>query len=117
MLNPEVLKCHEDLITLETYAQLGKTMDNKFFICENINIFSYLGALGGLSSHPYLCTHQIRKQSDKKFLSLNPKYDKNIYVFHMWGVLGPHTSNPGEQKCQGSKTSSQSSHIYNNGTK
>ena len=23
MLNPEVLKCHEDLITLETYVQLG----------------------------------------------------------------------------------------------
>ena len=35
MLNPEVLKCHEDLITLETYAQQGITMDNKFFICEN----------------------------------------------------------------------------------
>ena len=44
MLNPEVLKCHEDLITLGTYVQLGKTMDNKFFIfgiCENINIFGY----------------------------------------------------------------------------
>ena len=39
MLNPEVLKCHEDLITLDTYAQQGKTMDNKFYIiCENINI-------------------------------------------------------------------------------
>ena len=47
MLNPEVLKCHEDLITLETYVQLGKTMDDKFFICENINIFGYLGARGG----------------------------------------------------------------------
>ena len=34
MLNPEVLKCHEDLITLETYVQQGKTMDNKFFIYE-----------------------------------------------------------------------------------
>ena len=32
MLNPEVLKCHEDLITLDTYAQQGKTMDNKFYI-------------------------------------------------------------------------------------
>ena len=40
MLNPEVLKCHEDLITLDTYVQQGKTMDNKFYIvCENINIF------------------------------------------------------------------------------
>ena len=42
MLNPKVLKCHEELFTLETYAQLlvhvGKTMDNKFFICESINI-------------------------------------------------------------------------------
>ena len=47
MLNPELLKCHEDLMTLETYVHLGKTMDNKFFICENINIFGYLGARGG----------------------------------------------------------------------
>ena len=31
-LNPEVLKCHEDLITLDTYAQQGKTMDNKSYI-------------------------------------------------------------------------------------
>ena len=47
MLNPEALKCHEDIITLESYVQLGKTMDNIFFICENINIFGYLGAWGG----------------------------------------------------------------------
>ena len=34
------LKCHEDLITLDTYVQQGKRMDNKFLhICENINIF------------------------------------------------------------------------------
>ena len=32
MLNPEVLKCHEDLITLDTYAQQGKTI---LHICEN----------------------------------------------------------------------------------
>ena len=25
-----------------TLAQQGKRMDNKFFICENINIFGYL---------------------------------------------------------------------------
>ena len=32
MLNPEVVKCHEDLITLDTYVQQGKkTMDNKFY--------------------------------------------------------------------------------------
>ena len=28
-LNPEVSKCHEDLITLDTYVQQGETMDNK----------------------------------------------------------------------------------------
>ena len=48
MLNPEVLKCHGDLSTLETYVQQGKTMDNKFFIYENINIFGHLGG-GGAS--------------------------------------------------------------------
>ena len=31
-LNPEVLKCHENRITLDTYVQQGKTMDNKFYI-------------------------------------------------------------------------------------
>ena len=31
-LNPEVLKCHEDRITLDTYVQQGKTMHNKFYI-------------------------------------------------------------------------------------
>ena len=31
-MNPEVLKCHEDRITLDTYVQQGKTMDNKFYI-------------------------------------------------------------------------------------
>ena len=46
MLNPEVLKCYEDLITLETYEQQGKTMDNMFYICENINIFGYMGGGG-----------------------------------------------------------------------
>ena len=44
MLNPELLKCHEYLITLDTYVQQEKTMDNKVFICENINVFGYLGA-------------------------------------------------------------------------
>ena len=48
-----------------------------------------------LSSHPYLCTCQIRKQSDKKVLSLNPKYEK-IYFFSYLG----------------GKTSFQSRHMY-----
>ena len=47
MLNTEVLKCHEDLFTLETEVQQRKTIDNKFCICQNINIFGYMGAWGG----------------------------------------------------------------------
>ena len=40
MLNPEVLNCHEDIITLDTYVQ-GKTMvtmagDNNFYIYVKI---------------------------------------------------------------------------------
>ena len=36
----------------------------------------------------YKC--QIRKQSDNKFLSLNPKYEKNIYLFsYLGGPGGP----------------------------
>ena len=49
-----------------------------------------------LSSHPYLCTCEIRKQSDKKFLSLNPKYDKNNIFFIFGGSWGALMSNPGE---------------------
>ena len=45
MLNPEVLKCHEDLITLDTYAQQGKTMDNKFDIY--VKTYLYLWLYGG----------------------------------------------------------------------
>ena len=50
MLNPEVLTCHEDLITLETLCTTRKTMDNKCFICENINIFVFFLAGGGGAS-------------------------------------------------------------------
>ena len=40
-LNPEVWKCHEDLITLDTYVQQGKTMDNKSYIyLKTFNIFA-----------------------------------------------------------------------------
>ena len=71
---------------------------------QNVQINVYFGLfrgpLGGLqwsdwpylafqlSSHPYPCTCQIRKQSEKKFLSLNPKYEKIYTFFHIWGVLG-----------------------------
>ena len=48
ILNPEVLKCHEDLITLDTYAQQGKTMDNKFYIYVKTYLHLWLhGCPGG----------------------------------------------------------------------
>ena len=40
----------------------------------------------------------------------------NKYTFFSYlGVMGALTSNPGERKFQGSKTSSQSRHMYNKG--
>ena len=60
---------------------------------------------------------QVRKQSDKNFLSLNPKYEKNILFFIFGGSWGALMLNPGERKFQGSKTSSQSRHMYNKGKK
>ena len=114
------------LITLETYVQQGETIWKPGFHtwAKMFKKKSILGYLGGpdqwsdwaylafqLSSHLYLCTCQIRKQSYKKFLSLNPNYEKNILFFIFGG------SNPGERKFRGSKTSSQSRHMYNKGNK
>ena len=80
----------------------GKQFENQFFIhepkCKKICIFwLFRGPWGGLqlsdwaylafqlSSHPYLCTYQITKQSDKKFLSLDPKYEINLLFFFIFG--------------------------------
>ena len=122
------MSANADLTTVETYVQQvkGKQFENQFFIygpkCYFFIVWAIWGALRGFSiiriglysfpaiSHPYLCTCQIRKQSDKEFLSLNPKYDFCFFIFG--GSWGPLTSNLGEQNCQGSKTSSHSSHIY-----
>ena len=51
MLNPEVLNCHEDIITLDTYVQQGKTMvtmagDNKFYIYMYVKILTFLAIWG-----------------------------------------------------------------------
>ena len=48
-LNPEVSKCHEDRITLDTYVQQGKTMDNKFYIyVKTLTSLAKWGPGGGL---------------------------------------------------------------------
>ena len=67
-LNPEVLKCHEDLITLplDTYVEQGKRMDNKFYIyVKTLTYLAKWGPEGGL----YQSTYKMWKQSDKDFLS------------------------------------------------
>ena len=74
---------------------MGQNVKNKLYFG------GILGALRGSSmirlnlscfpaihSPPYLCTCEIRKQSDKTFLSLNPKYEKIILFFHIWGGPG-----------------------------
>ena len=94
------------LITMETYVQQGETIWKPVFsdTSQNVQINVYFGLfrgpLGGLqwsdwpylafqlSSHPYPCTCQIRKQSEKKFLSLNPKYEKIYGLFFIFGGLG-----------------------------
>ena len=47
-----VLTSNVDLITMETYVQQGKTINNRFFIyspeCDNKFLFDYLGGGGGL---------------------------------------------------------------------
>ena len=88
-------------------------------------IFDYLRGPGGpsmirldpsasqLSFHPYLCTCKIRKQSDRNFLSSNPKYEKNICFLYLGGGGGGLMLNPRLPNFQGSTTSSQSRHMYN----
>ena len=72
MLNPKVLKCHEDLITLETYVHQGKTMDSKFYICENINIFDYMGARGGGGG--------FNNQTGPILVHIYPVFNNNVHV-------------------------------------
>ena len=111
------MSANADLITVEIYVQQGKTIENQFFIYRPKCFYFWLfeGPWGGggglqwsdwtylafqLSSHPYLCTCEIRKHSENKY-----------EFFHIWGF----TLNPGLSNFQGSKTSSQSRQIYNKG--
>ena len=93
----------------------GKQFENQFFIygpkCKQNVYFGLFGGGGGpegssiirlglafqLSSHPYQYTCQIRKQYDKKYLCLNPKYEKRSFV-HIWVSLVALPSNPGERE-------------------
>ena len=91
MLNPEVLKCHEDLITLEKYVQQGKTMDNRFYF------FGYMGARGGGG---------FNNQTGPILLHIYPLFNNNLHVkyrsnlirtfcFKIKNVLGPYIQSRG----------------------
>ena len=79
----------------------GNNLKTSFsYMVQNVKKKTYFGLFRGpwgglqwsdwaylsfqLSSHPYPCTCRIRKQSDKNFLSLNPKYEK-IFIFFIFG--------------------------------
>ena len=83
----------------------GKQFENQFFIygpkCKKKYILGlFWGPWGGLqwsdwaylafqlSSHPYLCTCEIRKQSDKKLLNLKPKIWRKKILFSCLGGPG-----------------------------
>ena len=67
----------EDLITLETYEQLRKTINNMFFICENINIFGYLGAMGGGGG--------FNNQTGPILVHIYPLFNNNLQVkYHIF---------------------------------
>ena len=76
MLGPSIKSRGADFITVETYVG-GLQWSNLAYLAFQ------------LSSHPYLCTCEIRKQSDKNVLSLNPKYDTNIIFSYLGGPVGP----------------------------
>ena len=82
----------------------GNNLKTSFsFMGQNVKKKLYFGAiLGalrgssmirlGLSCFPAILSpismySEIRKQSDKKFLSLNPKYEKKLYFFHIWATI------------------------------
>ena len=69
-LNPEVLKCHEDRITLDTYVQQGKTMDNKFYIyVKTLTSLAKWGGGGGFNN-----------QTGPILVHIYPPFNNNLHV-------------------------------------
>ena len=70
-LNPEVLKCHEDLITLDTYVQQGKTMDNKSYIyLKTLTSLPKWGPGGG----------GFNNQTGPILVHIYPPFNNNLHV-------------------------------------
>ena len=70
-LNLEVLKCHEDRITLDTYVQQGKTMDNKSYIYVKTSLAKWgPGGGGGL----------FNIQTGPILVHIYPPFNNNLHV-------------------------------------
>ena len=81
MLNPEVLNCHEDIITLDTYVQQGKTMvtmagDNKFYIYVKI-LTSYIWGPRGGGGGGGGC---LNNQTGPILVHIYPLFNNNLHV-------------------------------------
>ena len=80
MLNPEVLNCHEDIITLDTYVQQGKTMvtmagDNKFYIY--VKILTSLAIWGPGGGGGGGC---LNNQTGPILVHIYPLFNNNLHV-------------------------------------
>ena len=92
------MSANADLITVEIYVQQGKTIEKQFFIYmiygPKCFLYIFLSIWRvylafQLSSHPYLCTCQIRNQSDiKELLKFNSKILKQK-IHTLGGPGGP----------------------------
>ena len=71
MLNPEVLMCYEDLITLEAYVQQGKTMDNKFIYVKTLTSLAIWGPGGGGG---------LNNQIGPILVHIYPLFNNNLHV-------------------------------------
>ena len=77
MLNPEILKCHEDLITLDTYTgyvQQGKTMDNKFYIYIYVKTLTSLAIWGPGGGGGF------NNQTGPILVHIYPLFNNNLHV-------------------------------------
>ena len=82
MLNPEVLNCHEDIITLDTYVQQGKTMvtmagDNKFYIYVKILTSLAIWGPGGGGGGGGGC---LNNQTGPILVHIYPLFNNNLHV-------------------------------------
>ena len=77
MLNPELLKCYEDLTTLDTYVQQGKQWKINFIYVKTLTCLAIWGPGGGGGSiirlGPYWFSYTLYL-----ILILHVKYRSNL---------------------------------------